>query len=87
MTVEHPSPAPIADFVRVDRLGGEQGMYVQFDYGFGTNVHIGHRYHDGWDRKMVDREFCNMSIIGWEHLCELVDEYRARTARIDGGDA
>lgn len=74
---------PSAERVRVERLGGEDGMYVRFDYGFGTNVHIGHRFYDAWDRKTVDRELCVLSIEGWEHLCELVDEWR----QFDGQEA
>ena len=69
-----------ADLVRVERLGAtgrEEGLYVRFDYGFGTNVHIGFRRfrwpNEGYD----DYEKIAMSLGGWRRLCELVDEWRA----------
>jgi hypothetical protein len=53
---------------RPERLGNpKDGLYVRFDYGFGTNVHIVLNEH----RELV------MSIQGWERLCGLVDEYRS----------
>jgi hypothetical protein len=53
-------------------------VYVRFEYGFGTNVYIG---LDGFGE-------LGLSIGGWEHLCELVDQYRAtsRSAAHDRTD-
>lgn len=64
----------------------EVGMYVRFEPGFGTNVHIGIRRNifdqqSRWrDPRHEDLELCRMGIDGWERLCELVDEWRARAA-------
>lgn len=67
------------------KRGDEVGLYVRFEPGFGLNVYVGHRkphYKQG-DRANYpsgyrDGDDLAMSIGGWERLCELVDEYRAR---------
>ena len=65
----------------------QEGMYVRFDYGTGldgTNVYIGFR-RPVWKnsgcyppREWEDHDCIGMSIVGWEHLCALVDEWRQR---------
>lgn len=60
--------------------GDDEGLYVRFETGFGTNVYIGHRIKPdfGYPREAKDHEKMGLSIVGWEHLCELVDEWRSR---------
>ena len=87
---EHGVPVP----ERYRRLGAsglhETGLYVRFEPGFGLNVHIGHRLRNELvePRGLVrDHERMVLGIDGWERLCELVDEWRAREARqIDGSE-
>lgn len=70
---------PVDDrYKRLGANGATAGMYVRFEPGFGLNVHIGHHALDG-----IDTERMSMSITGWESLCALVDEWRAREAATD----
>lgn len=72
-----------------DRLGAqnkEEGLYIRFDPGFGTNVYIGHRRavykgYNSFPSSYEDGREIGMSIVGWEHLCSLVDEWRERDSR------
>lgn len=60
---------------------GEPGLFIRFDPGFGLNVFIGHRrvtYDDCFRPVGIQVEEIGMSIAGWERLCSLVDEWRAR---------
>ncbi len=72
---------------RYQRLGArgvdEEGLFVRFEPGFGLNVIIGFRrgiYKQGnyWPLPPQDKDEMVLSIDGWEKLCSLVDEYRAR---------
>lgn len=82
---------PVGD--RYKRLGAgaeradETGLYVRFEPGFGLNVHVGIRAKHlkpgdrvNYPSAYVDEEQLVLGIHGWERLCELVDEYRAREA-------
>lgn len=76
---------PVRDeYRRLGASGDEAGMYVRFEPGFGLNVHIGHRYRAGYHAanpgSFIEKEFGAMGIDGWERLCELADEWRARRA-------
>lgn len=72
-----------------ERLGAkdkEEGLYVRFDPGFGLNVYIGHRTavykgYSSFPSSYEDNSEIGMSIIGWEHLCSLIDEWRERDDR------
>jgi hypothetical protein len=56
----------------------QPGLVVRFDPGFGLNVYIEMLVRPNpWEPTMVAQSL-GMSIQGWEHLCELVDEYRNR---------
>jgi len=80
---------------RYERLGArganEEGLYVRFSPGFGLNVYVGHRravYKGGrWSvpSGYEDGDDLALSIGGWEKLCALVDEYRAREAELNDG--
>lgn len=86
---------PVSD--RYQRLGTDDGIYVRFEPGFGLNVHIGHRKPEygpqpiyGGSRPLLGykddpNEFA-MSIGGWERLCEMADEWRARIAPEPNGE-
>lgn len=73
---------------RYRRLGAgsesaaDTGLFVRFEPGFGLNVHIGRRVHlrdrYGLTGELKDTDLAVLSIGGWQRLCELVDEYRAR---------
>jgi len=73
------------EYRRLGASGREEGIYVRFEPGFGLNVHIGmriQRFEAGYGRRpewrdLDEREF-RMSIDGWERLCDLADEWRAR---------
>jgi len=80
-------------YERLGAQGDEGGIYVRFDPGFGLNVYIGHRSaiykgYNSYPSSYEDRDGIGMSILGWEHLCRLVDEWRARQAEhFDGLEA
>jgi len=64
---------PVKDrYRRLGANGEATGVYVRFEPGFGLNVHIGFR------SSYTDHEGLILSIVGWERLCELADEWRAR---------
>lgn len=79
---------PVSD--RYKRLGAgsapddDTGLYVRFEPGFGLNVHIGIRHsvytgdYGRCPQETRDFEKVVLGIQGWERLCELVDEWRAR---------
>lgn len=77
---EHGNPVP----ERYRRLGAgsksskEEGLYVRFEPGFGFNVYLGFRAQRDAYAPMIDHERMGTSLGGWERLCELVDEWRAR---------
>lgn len=79
--------APEEDrYGRLGAQGKEEGLYVRFDPGFGLNIYIGHRKADYKEHSWLlssysDGDEIGMSIIGWEHLCSLVDEWRERNDR------
>ncbi len=65
----------------------DEGLSVRFEPGFGLNVYIELRsrvYGGRWnprERRDAPLEVIRslgMSIIGWERVCEFVDEWRAR---------
>lgn len=78
-------------YERLGATGRSEGLYVRFEPGFGLNVYLGLRIRLYTDDRVVDHkevgghEF-GMSIDGWERLCELVDEYREREARVRASD-
>lgn len=87
-TVDHDEYGrPVRDeYRRLGASGREEGIYVRFEPGFGLNVHIGQRtrrYDTKWGPSrtefgdLTEREFV-IGIGGWERLCELADEWRAR---------
>lgn len=79
---------------RYRRLGagsisaGDLGLYVRFEPGFGMNVHLGYRAQQ-WSYQhspplptnIIDVEKMVMGLNRWEHLCEMVDEWRMREAK------
>lgn len=79
--------APVAPLY--ERLGAsdvETGVYVRFEPGFGLNVHIGHRYKGTQPSSQSFTNEIVFSGVGWDRLCQLVDEWRARDTGREPGE-
>jgi hypothetical protein len=78
---------PVSDeYKRLGASGNQEGIYVRFEPGFGLNVIIGHQYHIRNQRgtnELKSFEKLTLGIDGWEKLCDLAIEWRARERKVN----